>query len=341
MKSDMPPITINPPKDVQILLATYNGARYLRQQLNSICDQTYQTWRLLVRDDGSTDGTLSILQDYAQRDSRITFVQDHETHLGACQSFAYLMQQSTAPYCMFCDQDDVWSPSKIHDMLSKMHLMERHVSVYTPLLIVSDLSVIDDKQAMIAPSFWKCQGLNPRTGSRFASLIIQNKFPGCSMLLNRSLIDLSQDIPEDAIMHDWWVAMTAAAFGRIIIMPEPYIYYRQHQSNTIGLAQTSTFKSLIRSIFKIITRDPIALSNLNALKDLNEIKACRAFQTKFAPRLSKHQTAILDSVINYSLLGVIRYRIFRQPLLSNINLFLVLILLKWNHIRSIHNPIGS
>jgi len=328
-------------KQVDILLSTYNGALYLKDQLNSLIHQSYPSWKIITRDDGSTDGTHTILREYTQRDSRLILIDDGQRHLGACQSFAYLMQLSTAPYCMFCDQDDVWFPSKIQDMLSRMHAAEKSAGARTPLLIVSDLSVTDDRQNLIAPSFWQCQRLDPSSGSRFSSLIIQNKFPGCSMMLNRPLKELCQSIPEQAIMHDWWVAMAAAAFGKIIIMPEPSMFYRQHQSNTIGLAKTGIVKTLGRSIYRIITRNPEALSNLYNLEDLNEIKACRAFRLQYADMLTKSQIAMLDSLINHSLFGILRYRIFRQPRSANINLFLVLLLLKLTHMRSLLKPVGS
>ncbi|MEN6475447.1 MAG: glycosyltransferase family 2 protein [Syntrophaceae bacterium] len=325
------------PIDVEVLLSTYNGERFLKQQLDSIMAQTYPAWRILIRDDGSTDKTIEILSLNAKQDPRIQFLLNDIGHRGACRSFASLIQHATTPYSMFCDQDDIWYPEKIQTMMSAMHKAEEKFPS-APLLIVADLNVIDEDQRMIAPSFWKYQGLSPQTGSSFASLVIRNKFPGCSMLLNQTLREIVLDIPEQAVMHDWWIAMAAAAFGHIIIIPRPLTYYRQHQSNTIGISRdhklSKNLFSIARSMYGIVTRRPIVMNKLNQLTELPEIATSKAFRERYAHKLTQQQMALLDSLNRYSLIGIFRYRIFRQPPASNIKLLLVLLFLKVKRLRA-------
>jgi len=313
--------------EIDILLSTYNGAPYLMQQLDSLFKQTCQDWNVLVRDDGSTDGTLNLLKDVSRQDSRILLIEENDSHLGACQGFAYLMRKSTSKYCMFCDQDDIWLPEKIQTMLSEMHRIE---SIYgnMPILVVSDLIVVDEKMNIIAPSFWKFQRVSPIKGNNFPSMVIQNKYPGCSMLFNRRLRELMQYIPEQAVMHDWWVAIGASAFGRIAVVQKPLTYYRQHRHNTIGLPPTGSISGILKSIYRIITFNPIALEKLRSIQDSPEILACRAFQLQYAEKLTKGQVAVLQSLGDHSLVGIFKYGIFRETWQSNLNLLVLLLLLK-------------
>ena len=332
------------PVDIDILLSSYNGERFLKQQLDSIVAQTFPTWRILIRDDGSTYNTLEVVSSYTSRDPRVQFLND-KGHRGACGSFATLIEHAVAPYIMLCDQDDIWYPEKIQTMMSAMQTAEKKFPS-SPLLVVSDLHVIDEHQRTIAPSFWKYQGLSPETGSSFASLVIQNKFPGCSMLLNQALCELVLGIPEQAVMHDWWIAMAAAAFGHIIIMPDPLTHYRQHQSNTIGISRDNKLSeilfSIARSIYGIITHQPATMDKLHKLTELPEVTACKAFRKRYAHMLTQPQLNQLNSLIHYSFLGIFRYRIFRQPSASNIKLLLVLMYLKAKRVftRDI-TPAGS
>ena len=102
---------------IDILLATYNGAAYIREQIDSILQQTVADWHLLVHDDGSTDGTVDIVREYVQTDKRIRLVEDGERHLGVAKNFLHLLKYSTAEYAMFCDQDDIWIDNKVEVML--------------------------------------------------------------------------------------------------------------------------------------------------------------------------------------------------------------------------------
>jgi len=220
---------------VEILLAAYNGARFLPEQIDSILTQTHRDWRLLIRDDGSTDATPEIIDRYAQlHPDRIAVVRDALGNLGAVGNFAVLMERSNADYIMFCDQDDVWLADKVAASYEAMQVLEHRHGRDVPLLVHSDLTVVDELLHPIHPSFWRYQGLDPGRGRSLPSLLIQNVVTGCASMANLRLKDLALPLPGDIRMHDWWLALVAAAFGRIDYIQRPLARYRQHQGNTLG-----------------------------------------------------------------------------------------------------------
>ncbi|GIW27382.1 MAG: glycosyl transferase [Meiothermus sp.] len=220
---------------VEILLATFNGARYLQDQLDSLGAQTYSNWSLIVRDDGSTDSTRDILKTYSQSfPGRVRIIEDSDKGLGAKGNFARLLEYASAPYVMFCDQDDIWLPNKIELLLHRMLEAEAHWGSGVPLLIHSDLEVVNHDLSVIANSFWKYQYLEPTSGQGLNTLLVQNTVTGCATIINRALYRMALPIPQEAIMHDWWLALVGSAFGRVELVPQPTVRYRQHDSNSIG-----------------------------------------------------------------------------------------------------------
>ncbi|UFP95970.1 glycosyltransferase family 2 protein [Gloeobacter morelensis] len=223
---------------VEILLATYNGEPFLAEQLDSLRAQTWSDWQLQVRDDGSQDGTLTILKHYCGLDPRIVLVEPDGRRLGACGSFAELLQRSRADYLMFCDQDDRWWPQKIATTLEAMRTAERTRS-RCPVLVHSDLAVVDAQMRPLSPSFWKYQSLDPHR-ARLQHLLVQNVVTGCATMINAPLRALALPIPvAAAVMHDWWLALVAAAFGQIASIERPLVDYRQHQRNRLGAKRFS------------------------------------------------------------------------------------------------------
>jgi hypothetical protein len=220
---------------VDILLAAHNGAPFLREQLDSIRRQTYSRWRLLIRDDGSTDNTPEIIKAYARRDpSRIRIISDHAGRLGPRGNFARLLELSTAPYVAFSDQDDVWLPNKIELTLQRMLTLEKRYGATTPLLVHTDRIVVDEALKVVHHSFWKYQYLLPHAGRSWKRQLVENAVAGSTALVNRPLRNLAIPIPLEAIMHDWWVALLATLFGRAEAVTEPTVLYRQHPSSHIG-----------------------------------------------------------------------------------------------------------
>lgn len=230
----MDPKTASSPA-VDIVLATYNGAEFVAEQIESLFRQTYDNWRILARDDGSTDGTVAILERFA-RDfpDRFVLIADTDGNLGYASNFSRLLEHTTAGYLALCDQDDIWLPGKLAVCMERMWALERDNGPATPLLVHSDLKVVDRNLKEISPSFWDYRCLDPRTGNSLNRVLAQNVATGCATVFNRPLMDICAPIPEQAVAHDWWIALTAAAFGSTAYIAQPTVLYRQHAGNTIG-----------------------------------------------------------------------------------------------------------
>ncbi len=222
--------------NIAILLSTYNGEKYLVELLDSLFVQTFVDWHLYVRDDSSTDGTLEIVRTYiGLHPSKITLIEDALGNIGPAKSFSFLMQDTTAPYLAFCDQDDVWLPNKLSLQFTQMREAEEKYTPACPLLVHTDLIVADKFLNQVAASLWKHQKMSPNKMCSINQLLIQNFVTGCACLINRKLVTLAEPIPDEVIMHDWWIALIAQLKGKIINVSETTVVYRQHGMNDTGV----------------------------------------------------------------------------------------------------------
>ena len=223
---------------VIIVLATYNGQKYLREQIESIQAQTFTDWSLLVRDDCSTDLTPNILEGYARSDRRITIVDNNNINLGVIHNFGELLTIADSfdnmNYVFFSDQDDVWKPEKLKSMIEQFKKSEKQYGQDLPLLVHSDLEVVNEELELINPSFMKFQSIANEKYNPWQILCVQNYVTGCVMGVNKPLLRFSLPIPKNVMMHDWWLALVASIYGRIEFVDEPLIKYRQHLNNQVG-----------------------------------------------------------------------------------------------------------
>lgn len=226
-------------KKVEVLLATFQGHRFLPELLGSLEAQSEGGWRALVSDDGSSDGTVEILRGFEARSPERYVVHENAGARGAKENFAGLLRRSDADYLFFADQDDVWYPDKIAVLLGELKRLEAELGSQTPILVHCDLRLIDADGREIHPSMSRAQKLEPSVRRELRHLLVQNNVTGCAMAINGALRDLALPIPDEAIMHDWWLAIVAAAFGTIRFVPEPLVGYRQHTGNAIGAKQYS------------------------------------------------------------------------------------------------------
>ena len=281
---------------IDILLATYNGARFLPAQIDSILGQTCEEWRLLIRDDGSTDATTEIIDRYAgQHPGRIEVIRDGRANLGVVGNFSTLMEYSNADYFMFCDQDDVWLPEKIAESYKAMRALERRHGSDAPLLVHTDLSVVDQDLKPIHRSFWRYQRLDPERGRSLASLLIQNVVTGCATMANRRLKDMALPLPREIRMHDWWLALVAAAFGQYGYVPRPLVLYRQHDGNALGAKAWG-----LQQVVRLALTAP--LETLRAKRKVLRISQQQAqrFLTAYGRTLSELNSRIVK---NYAEIG--------------------------------------
>ena len=274
---------------IAICMATYNGELFLAQQLDSILTQTYQDWILFIRDDHSTDSTVQILQRYAEQyPDKLVLINDAALTGGSAQkNFATILhwvsQRYAFPYFMFADQDDVWLDNKIELCIRLMQQNESDRTV--PTLVHTDLTVVDRQLGVLGNSFFAYRALNPDT-TDLRHLLIQNNATGCTMLWNSALnrlIDLSSD---DVAMHDWWIALTASAFGQILCVKEPTMLYRQHGQNVVGATQVTS----LRYILKRLTGGNHVRQTLHLA-----VAQATAFQSHYSEHLTEKQHTLLQA----------------------------------------------
>lgn len=228
-------------------MATWNGSRFIGEQLESLFSQSFQAFRLVVRDDGSTDTTLDIVEGYKNRYSGRIVVYQNPIRLGPCANFSLLLQESIAPYVAFCDQDDIWRKDKLEISFEAMQRLENKHGPDTPAIVFSDMTPIDERGRTLAPSWWKAAHVNPIRAS-LGTMLVQNLVTGCTSMANRSLISKACPIPMGAEMHDAWLGLVAAAFGVLCPLTESTVRYRQHDGNAWGAGQRKTSTNLLQKI---------------------------------------------------------------------------------------------
>ena len=216
---------------VTVLLAVYNGEKYLAQQIDSILSQTVKDIKIVIRDDGSCDNSVDIINYYCNNYPDKVFCLNGSPTGSAKQNFAKLLEACDDDYIMFCDQDDVWLPQKVETTLAAMQKSEGGSKI--PVLVHTDLKVVDQNLKVISDSFFKFQKLI-QSEITLPRLLVQNYVTGCTVMINRALKEKCKKIPNDCIMHDWWLALVAVIFGRLVCVNESTMLYRQHSDNQVG-----------------------------------------------------------------------------------------------------------
>lgn len=238
---------------ITVLMATYEGERYIGQQLDSILAQTIPDIQIMISDDGSKDRTRQILERY-KRWYPGQIVLNHRVKEGAygdrpgqvppgAMNFFWLLSQSDGDYVLLCDQDDVWENHKVRTLLRRMRQLERTLGPRHPILVHSDMMVTDRRLGVIAPSFFKYQCCNPDRKA-FSQILAENPVTGGAIMMNRALVRLVETAPARCFMHDWWIALAASCFGTISCVKEPLYQYRQHGGNTLGAARTGSVEDM-------------------------------------------------------------------------------------------------
>lgn len=234
---------------VEILLATFNGAKFLGDLLGSLARQEDQGWTLVVRDDGSTDGSQALLSSWAEaHPGRLRWIQDGHRRLGPMGNFEALLAASSADYFLLCDQDDVWLPQKVRHLRESVYAAEAQYGRKTPIIVHSDLIPTDASLRPIAESYWHYQRMVfPESNAPWKVLALSNVVTGGATIGNAALRHAALPIPKEAMMHDWWLALTAATMGKIVKDSRPSTLYRQHGQNTLGAKSWKLRDGLIRA----------------------------------------------------------------------------------------------
>lgn len=271
---------------IDILLAARNGARLLQAQIDSLLSQEDVSFRILVRDDKSSDDTPAIIERYRAAHPGLITCLDGSEALGALGNFARLLGEARAPYVALSDQDDVWARRKLRTLLAAMRDLEARCGADTPLLVHSDLSVVDDALRELQPSFWRYSGFDPER-TNLARLLLKNTVTGCASLANLPLVRLALPVPAAALLHDYWLALVAAAAGRIAIVREPLVAYRQHARNVVGAREYGWRSAIARLASGAGTWD------IDARR-----KQAAAVLERCGPRLTPENRTVLEDFIS-------------------------------------------
>ncbi len=311
---------------VNIILAAYNGEKYIGEQIESILASTYTDWSLFVCDDGSTDGTVNIVKVYEKKYPERIVLLRNQKNLGHALNFLQNINNlksasfsSNVPkYFMFCDQDDFWLPKKIEMTLQAMKRMEQKYGSKKPLLVFTDTSVADAELNKIHHSFMHSNHLDPKK-TDLPHLLMENKCIGCTIMINKEFVDLIKETPKDVKHHDWWIALIAATFGKIGYVCEPTLLYRQHENNSIGSVE---FKDYVIRCIKSLHKQKDAL--------LDGQNQARSFIEIYHDQLPEKEKKILCcfSKLQQNPWGlrriyIIKYQFYKSGILRNLGVFLV------------------
>ncbi len=262
---------VNKTENLAILLATYQGERFLEAQIESLLQQTCEEWQLYIHDDGSEDKTGEIIQHYMNRYPDKIILVEGPSMGGARDNFLYLMKQVEAPYYMCCDQDDIWLPTKIQRTLAEMKTLEEKATIETPCLVFTELTVVNEKLEVIAEKMSQYQKLDCEN-LVLSRMLMQNAVTGCTLMMNRKLRDMAIQYrnAKNLIMHDWWISLIAAQFGKISYIDEPTILYRQHGDNSVGALDTNNVSYILKKVRRFKNNQIAVLNTQLQAKELVE-----------------------------------------------------------------------
>lgn len=306
---------------ISIVMSTYNGERYLREQVESILLSTVKDIELLICDDGSKDGTMEMLKTYEEAYPQLIHIHKNEKNVGYTLNFLRGALRAKGDYIMFCDQDDVWKAEKVEKTLDKMKQLEKSSGKDAPLAIFTDALVVDEQLNPIHKSFFASSKLNPRK-TDLAHILMENKLIGCTVMFNRALCNVLKEasLPSQARYHDWWVALIASTMGKIDFFPDTTLLYRQHGRNVVG---NQSFTSYVKNRIANLDRQKEALAALQ--------KQAQEFLSLYHDLIPTEQYRLIHRFAHLGQqsfirkrFSLIRYGYLKSGLIRNLGLMIVI-----------------
>ncbi len=309
---------------INIIMCTYNGERYINEQIQSIADSTVKDWRLMIFDDQSVDHTIQCIENCQKKYPGKIYYKVNQKKQGVVLNFLKSIyevgvQMKEHDMIMLCDQDDHWNKDKIQKTANRMKQLIKVHGNKIPLLVSTDVTVVDETMNVLNPSFRAMNHYQIRNMD-LPHLLMENKVQGCTVMLNKSLAGMLDRLPRTAIMHDSWLALIAVVFGRITYIDEPTMQYRQHTDNLQG---SISYKEDVKNKFSnlggqrqlVMKTTPQAAEFLKLYQ--NQIpedsrRMLRAFAT--LPR----QNFVLRRY------HIIRYHLWKSGILRNIGLMVLI-----------------
>lgn len=261
---------------INIIMATYQGEEYIKEQIESLLRSEGLNYFISVYDDGSKDHTVDFVKEYVRKyPDKIELIQN-EKNYGHCLNFLHGVVDNSYDYVMFCDQDDVWKVDKISKTYAFMKQMEKKQQKEIPMIVFTDAIIVDENLKEVKPSFHKAGGYDT-SKLDLPHMLMENKMMGCTMMINRALINKVKRLPQHARFHDWWLALIAASYGKIAYLPEGTLYYRQHGNNVVG---DVSYVSYVKSRIKDLKQQKVAIAAT--------IAQAKEFYQMYGDTLPKH-----------------------------------------------------
>jgi glycosyltransferase involved in cell wall biosynthesis len=292
---------------VDIAMPTYNCAPWLDGVMASLLAQDFTDWRLIARDDKSTDDTGRQLAQWQDRlGSRMIILPDSGVrNLGLIGNYNAVLTATNARWVMSADPDDVWLAGKMTRSAQAIREAEAALGDGVPLAICTDAAVVDSNRQPVAPSFWGWSRMDPSLMQALARVAMESVALGSTMMMNRALLTRALPIETGAAYQDWWLALVAVAFGRLVTLPETTILYRRHEVNATADPYGST---LVGALRRTVHSPGAPRRRLEKLV-LQAAKQARSFVTRYGDGLKRPDVAALEALGKLPSLGLVERRL--------------------------------
>lgn len=308
---------------INIIMAVYNGEKYLKELIDSIISNTFVNWRLFIYDDGSVDQSKDIIDGYVKNEGKRIFYIKNEKNKGLVRNFLEGTKEiinfgdlTKQDYFMFCDQDDVWLNEKLEKTLEHMKMKEKS---NLPIAVYTDAYVVDKDLNIKETSFFKSNNLNTNT-TDFNHLLMENRLIGCTVMFNYFLYQKLDILPRNARYHDWWIGLIASGFGKVSYLDVPTLLYRQHGGNQVG---NKSFRGYVKKSILTLNKQKISINE--------SIQQAEEFNKIYGNNLGKSKQLVLTKFTSLNTFGwikrrytILRYGFVKSGLIRNIGLLIII-----------------